>query len=148
MAYNYYPSTYNPYFPTYQQQIAQAQIPQQATQPQIQNGGFITVRSAQEAYNYPVAIGNSVTFKDETAPYIYVKTRGFSQLEEPIFEQFQLVKVDNQKQAEMPVQEGQNQSSKSIEYAVKSDLTELWSDLEALKMQSASFTAVSAVKDE
>lgn len=91
---------YNNYFGGYPASYQQYQVPnyQMTAQPQpmqIQNGGFVSVRSAQEAFNYPVALGNSVTFKDETAPYIYVKTRGFSQLEEPVFEQFQLVKVDN-----------------------------------------------------
>ena len=63
-----------------------------ATQPQIQNGGFISVRSEEEARNYPIAYGNSITFKDETAPYVYVKTMGFSQLDRPVFEKFRLVK--------------------------------------------------------
>ena len=47
---------------------------QQSIQPQIQNGGFISVRNEQEARNYPIAPGNSVTFKDENMPYVYVKT--------------------------------------------------------------------------
>ena len=63
MPYNYY----QPYYQQYQP-YSNNQQPQQ-----IQNGGFVSVRSAQEAFNYPVALGNSVTFKDETAPYIYVK---------------------------------------------------------------------------
>lgn len=123
MAYNYYPyqqyngNFYNPY------QATPAQ-----TQPQIQNGGFVSVRSAQEAFNYPVALGNSVTFKDETAPFIYVKTRGFSQLEEPVFEQFQLVKVDNtQKTVE------QQAPAQSEEYALKSDLVTLQQEIDLLK---------------
>ena len=45
-----------------------------------------------EARSYPVAYGNSVTFKDETAPYIYVKTMGFSQLDTPVFDKYRLVK--------------------------------------------------------
>jgi hypothetical protein len=47
-----------------------------------------------EAQNYPVAPGNSVTFKDENAPYVYTKTMGFSQLDRPIFEVFRLVKEE------------------------------------------------------
>ena len=61
---------------------------------QIQNGGLVSVRSITEARNYPVAAGNSVTFKDENSPYIYTKTMGFSQLDRPIFEVFRLVKED------------------------------------------------------
>lgn len=119
---NFYPnySAYQPFQPSYS-------VPQQGQQGQIQNGGFVSVRSAQEAFNYPVALGNSVTFKDETAPFIYVKTRGFSQLEEPIFEQFQLVKVDNTKKAAEPAQ------ATSAEYALKSDLSALQEEIELLK---------------
>ena len=129
---------YNNYFGGYPASYQQYQAPnyQIATQPQqmqIQNGGFVSVRSAQEAFNYPVALGNSVTFKDETAPFIYVKTRGFSQLEEPVFEQFQLVKVDNtQKAAE------QTQST-NTEYALKSDLTALQEEIDLLKKKISEF---------
>ena len=123
---------YNNYFGGYPASYQQYQAPnyQMTAQPQpmqIQNGGFVSVRSAQEAFNYPVALGNSVTFKDETAPFIYVKTRGFSQLEEPIFEQFQLVKVDNSQKAAEPEQ------TTSTEYALKSDLTALQEEIDLLK---------------
>ena len=139
MAYNYYPNNYNPYINAYQpyQQNMQQMQPQAQTlqQPQIQNGGFISVRSAQEAFNYPVALGNSVTFKDETAPYIYVKTRGFSQLEEPVFEQFQLVKVENQqKSAEVvPTPNEAEQKFDINNYALKSDLEALQAEINFLK---------------
>lgn len=123
MPYNYY----QPYYQQYQPYSANQQ-PQQ-----IQNGGFVSVRSAQEAFNYPVALGNSVTFKDETAPYIYVKTRGFSQLEEPIFEQFQLVKVDNSQKAAEPVQ------TASPEYALKVDITALQNEIDLLKKKVSEF---------
>lgn len=139
MAFNYYPNNYNPYINAYQpyQQNVQQMQPQAQTvqQPQIQNGGFISVRSAQEAFNYPVALGNSVTFKDETAPYIYVKTRGFSQLEEPVFEQFQLVKVENQqKTAEtVPITNEVEQKFDINNYALKSDLEALQTEINFLK---------------
>lgn len=129
---------YNNYFGGYPASYQQYQAPnyQMAAQPQpmqIQNGGFVSVRSAQEAFNYPVALGNSVTFKDETAPYIYVKTRGFSQLEEPIFEQFQLVKVDNSQKAAEPEQ------TTSTEYALKSDLAALQEEIDWLKKKVSEF---------
>ena len=133
MAFNYYPNNYSPYinaYQPYQQMQPQVQIVQQ---PQIQNVGFISVRSAQEAFSYPVALGNSVTFKDETAPYIYVKTRGFSQLEEPVFEQF--VKVENQqKSAEVvPTPNETEQKFDINNYALKSDLEALQTEINFLK---------------
>lgn len=59
---------------------------------QMPQNGFVSVRNEMEARNYPVAYGNSVTFKDETAPYVYTKTMGFSQLDPPVFEKYKLVK--------------------------------------------------------
>lgn len=91
MAYPYYQG-YQNYNPMYYQQIQQ---PQQQNPPQIQNGGFVIVKNINEAMNYPVAHGNSVTFKDENQPYIYTKTLGFSQLDQPIFEVFKLIKEEH-----------------------------------------------------
>lgn len=73
----YYPNNY--YTPNY---------PGYATQGQqtIQNGGFVTVQSEDEAKAYPVAHGASVTFRDENQPYIYTKTLGFGQFDTPTFE--------------------------------------------------------------
>ena len=92
----------NPYmFPQYPQnypqnyQFNQPQAQQAPQQMQIQNGGFVSIRGEQEARNFPVQIGTSVTFKDETAPYIYTKTMGFSQLDIPKFEKFKLVKEND-----------------------------------------------------
>lgn len=64
--------------------------------PQVQapTNGLISVRNEMEARNYPIAPGNSLTFKDETAPYIYTKTMGFSQLDRPTFERWRLTKEE------------------------------------------------------
>jgi hypothetical protein len=79
---------YYPYQYPYQQAYQQTQLNQ------VQNTGLVSVRSMEEAYNYPVAPGNSITFKDETQPFVYTKTKGFSPLEQPVFEKYRLVKVD------------------------------------------------------
>lgn len=97
MAYgNGFPVGYPQYFMQQQPQQMQPQqmIPQQQTQ-QIQNGGFVPVPSEEVARNYPVAPGNSVTFKNENAPYVYTKTMGFSQLDRPIFEKYKLVREED-----------------------------------------------------
>lgn len=80
MAFNPYNQYFNPYLP---QQTMPAQ--------QMQAGGIINVRSEDEARTYPVAPGNSVTFKDDTQPYMYVKTQGFNQMEMPTFKKYRLV---------------------------------------------------------
>lgn len=73
-------------------------------QPQIQqsNSGIISVRSEMEARNYPIAPGNSVIFKNESEPYIYTKTMGFSQLDQPVFECYRLVRETAQETAQAP----------------------------------------------
>lgn len=91
MPYPYYQGypNYNSMF--YQQPL---QNMQQLNNTQIQNGGFVIVKNINEAMSYPVAPGNSVTFKNESQPYIYTKTVGFSQLDQPIFEVFRLTKEE------------------------------------------------------
>ena len=112
---------------------------------QIQNGGFVSVRSETEARNYPVAPGNSVTFKDEISPYIYTKTMGFSQLDRPIFEKYKLIKED----ASVSTSETQEQGSmskddkttvdnlKSDIGQIRADVSKIWSEIDALKATRA-----------
>lgn len=133
------PNFYNPYYPmqnnVYQPQ-QQQQMPQQLPQPQIQNGGFVNVRSEEEAKNYPVALGNSVTFKDETSPYIYTKTMGFSQLDRPIFEKYKLVKempAEGSKLTEKAVDD--DNSIKSTIDEMKAEIKRIWSEIEGIKKQ-------------
>lgn len=103
---NYYPQ----YFPQ--------QYPQ--NNQQIQNGGFVSVRSEDEARNYPVAIGNSVTFHDETSAHVYTKTMGCSQFDRPIFKKYKLVEEDvEQDPGEMD--------------SLRSDIKKIWGEINALK---------------
>ena len=105
-------------YPMYQQQI-----PQMQSQP----NGFVSVRSEAEARAYPVAYGNSVTMKDETAPYIYTKSMGFSQLDRPIFDKYKLVKEEVAPDApECP------KSGEELE-EVKNDIRELKEAVKGIK---------------
>ena len=135
----YFPATYQPYqyAPQYQQpqyqpviQTSQQPVQQnyQPVQQQVQNGGFVTVRSEEEARNYPVAPGTSITFKNESAPYCYTKTMGFSQLEAPRFEKFRLVKEDI---VDYPVENGASEASPA-DYATKDDLSAVVSAVKEL----------------
>lgn len=147
MAYNsYFPATYQPVYynnaisPYYQQlqqqqMIQQAQQAQQQTQqPAIQQSGFVLVQSEQEARAYPVAPGNSVTFKDERQPYCYVKTMGFNQLDRPVFEKYRLVKEESPQEApeSLVTKDSVGEGSNTI-YALKSDLTSLWDAINELR---------------
>ena len=91
---------YTPYAPIYNQPQMQMPVQQtqqvqpQQTQMQMQNGGFMSMPTEQDARNYPVAPGNVMTFKIENQPYVCEKAQGFSQLEGPVFTKYRLVKED------------------------------------------------------
>lgn len=143
--YSPYQNAYNPYQqyqPNFQQQMQNQPNYQQSQQPiqqQIQNGGFVSVHNENEARNYPIAPGNSVTFKDENAPYVYTKTQGFSQLDRPVFEKYRLVKEEEYQPQQVaqnaPASAEKTEQASNIDYALKSDLRALWDEIEALKKQ-------------
>ena len=119
-------------YPNYfQQQQFYPQMAQMA-QPQVmqRNTDFISVRNEIEARNYPVAPGNSITFKDETAPYIYTKTMGFSQLDRPMFEKFKLVKEDA---SEPQIQAETFSVDKNTIDNIHGQIEALWCEISALK---------------
>lgn len=123
---------YNPYsyqYPQYNYQMPQQQQQQQIQlpQPQIQNGGLVSVHNENEARNYPIAIGTSITFKDENAPYVYTKTMGFSQLESPRFDKYRLIKEEPSIPANLPENEVSNSES------TNPTLDTVMSDIEAIK---------------
>lgn len=95
----------------------------QPMQAQQQDNGFIMVRNEMEARNFPVGFGHSVTFKDESAPFVYTKTMGYSQMQPPVFEKYRLVKEE----VEPEVQQANGLD------AVKEDIKNLWAEIEALK---------------
>lgn len=119
----YYPYNYsNPYNPAYMPGYNQPLQNTQPEKPQIQNSGFISVRTVEEAKSYPIAPGNSITFKVENSPYLCTKTMGFSQLEQPQFEVFRLVKEE---ESAIP--------EEKTEYALKTDLDNVIKRLEELE---------------
>lgn len=134
MAYYNSPYQFNPNI--YQQQNfapqQQSFVPQQ-TQQQVQNGGFVNVRSETEARNYPVALGNIVTFKDETAPYIYTKTMGFSPLDIPRFEIYKQVPDPTQEQQPTEQSMTEMESVRNEMNNMKQEISALWQSLDELK---------------
>lgn len=146
--YNSYMTGYqNMAYPQYQQafqpQMPQGQAVQQPAQPQIQNGGFISVRSEMEARNYPIAPGNSVTFKDENQPFVYVKTMGFSQLDRPVFERFRLVKEEDMPQQPVNAPESgiQQQAANDTTTSLKNEIDALRASYGELKEEFEKFKA-------
>lgn len=146
---SYSPAPYQTYMPQMQppaqppvmmqQQQTTQPAQQQIQQPPIQQSGFVLVQSEQEARTYPVAPGNSITFKDETAPFCYVKTMGFNQLDRPVFEKYRLVKEDEK---DIPATE----HSAVKEYLTKSDLDALWGEINALKDKLKTLSEKKSVK--
>ena len=152
MAYPYYPGYYGQQNPYYQQQIqqqmAQQQAQQQAQQPTIQQSGFVLVPSEQEARNYPVAPGNSVTFKDENAPYCYVKTMGFNQFDQPRFERYRLVKEPDETHGNAIERTEKPEKRTETQYATKTELDALKKQIEALKEKLSAKLAKEETEDE
>ena len=102
-----------PYFypQNYQQNYQQVQ----------QRNDFVSAPSIEYAFNYPVAPGNAVTFRIENSPYLCVKSKGLSQLEQPTFEKYRLVKEDVEVKPT------------AQEYALKDDVAKLTEEIERLK---------------
>ena len=129
-------AVYNPVYNNYPNQfgITQPLINPMLNQGQyqIQNGGLVSISNEDEARKYPVAPGNSVTFKDENAPYVYTKTMGFSQLDRPLFEKFRLVKEDDTPTDDKDEKES-TAKLENIKYLVQEDLTPLVKDIKTLQ---------------
>ena len=100
---------------------------------QIQNGGFICVPNEEEARKYPVAPGNSVTFKNENAPYVYTKTMGFSQLDRPLFEKFRLVKEEDVEVQHEERNDTIASKSEPIKYLMQEDLSPIVKDIKNIQ---------------
>lgn len=135
---------YNPYqqqqYNPYLQQLQQMQAQQQGAV----NNSLVNVRSEAEARNYPVAPGNSVTFKDENAAYIYTKTMGFSQLDRPVFEKFKLVREAETAQNDVLGQEPNTLSSETE----KTKIEALSLEIEGIKKDISKFKSFMNQFDE
>lgn len=129
----YFPVGYNPYqqgYQQFQQNMAQTQQPQVAAQ--TQNSGFVRVQNETQAREYPVALGDSVTFINENAPYCYTKSMGLSQLESPVFKRFRLVEEDMQN-TQSNIQQSQIENIDLSQYISKNEFETLKISFETLK---------------
>ena len=124
---------YSPYgyYPPQQQQV------QQNTQPQmqIQNGGFVVVRSEQEVYNYPISLGSCITFKIEGQPIVMEKIMGFSQLEAPRVKRYRLVEEEVQQEPQKST-DSEAFDTKDINTTIdnlKAEIKAIYSEIEGIK---------------
>ena len=124
MPYPYFPQSYVPYGT--QQQM---QMPQMST--------MIHVQSENDARNYPVAPGNSITFINDNEPFIYVKTASASQLGQPSFERYRVIREAAATEQKPPaVQESRdsgNATTENAAYALKTETDALRAEVERLK---------------
>lgn len=128
---------YSPYgyYPSQTQQVQQNTQPQ--PQMQIQNGGFVVVRSEQEVYNYPISLGSCITFKIEGQPIVMEKIMGFSQLEAPRIKRYRLVE-----------EEVQNEPQKSADSEVF-DTKDINTTIDSLKAEiKAIYGEIEGIKDK
>ena len=88
---------------------------------------MIPVRSEIEAQNYPIAPGVSLVFKDENAPYIYVKTMGLSQFDRPTFERYRY-ELDSPAPTPAPAP-----VSNDVLVQIQSELSDIVTRIEALE---------------
>ena len=140
MAYNNgYPINYPQYYGQYQQpqlQGTQMSLPQQMQQPQIQNGGFVSVRNEEEARNYPVGLGTSVTFITDNRQHVYSKTMGFSQLDRPIFDKYRLVKEETESES-TPDDNIITYAEKSQIEALQAQINDITAEIEELRKKQS-----------
>lgn len=129
MAYNYFPNYYNS--PYLQMPSMPTQTPAPTSAPtNMRNSDFVLVQSEDEARSYPVAFGNTVTFKNENMPYMYTKTMGNSQLDRPVFEKYKLVK-EAPEEASQDARKPENDNG--VIQKLQSEIEAIWSELNALK---------------
>ena len=122
------------YFNPYYNQPMQAQQPQMFPAQMSGSSSFVSVRNEAEARSYPIAPGNSITFKDETAPYVYTKTMGFSQLDRPVFEKYKLIKETVAEGSNLPVEGGSDvQAINPALDELKAEIGRIWSEIEGIK---------------
>ena len=122
---------YNPNFPGYFNPNYSGYVTQ--GQQTVQNGGFITVQSEDEAKSYPVAHGASVTFRDENQPYIYTKTLGFGQFDTPTFEKYKLTKETAQDTRRAESAPPRQLSEILPDYVTKGEFEALCAELDSIK---------------
>lgn len=111
MAFNYFPSTFQPLYQ-----------PQMPTIQQPNPPGIVWVSGAQEAAMYPIAPNNAVALWDQSGKAVYMKQADASG--KPSMRVYDLVER---------VQTAQTTDGKTIEYATKNDLSAILSAFDAIK---------------
>lgn len=128
--------------------VKQAQA--QSSQQQTQSGGFMPAPNEVYALNYPVAPGNSMTFKIEGKPIVIEKSMGFSQLESPKIDRYRLVKETLSEASDEPIGTTHDDDGLILNTidSIKGEIETIWSEIEGLKKKPASRTKKREVEDD
>lgn len=99
--------------------------------------GFVGVQNENEARAFPVGLGNSVTFRDESQPNtFYTKTMGNSPLDRPIFEKYRLVKEETATFMQDAPETAQNTKDIDLSiYALKTEIEPILTMLSDMKKE-------------
>lgn len=137
-----YPQQYPQY--GYQQPVQQPV--QQQVQPtqQMQNGGFLSAPNEDFVRNYPVGLGNCVTFKIEGKPIVMEKSMGFSQLESPKLERYRLVKEEADTPSNLP--EKEDSDNKAMNDAIDGVISEIEAIKEDIKTIKERLKSIKPIK--
>lgn len=97
---------------------------------------FIPVHSDLEVINHPVAPGNSLYFKHETEPRIYIKSMGLSQFDTPKITRYKLVEepMDSANSTSNTTQEEPKEQPK---YVLFDDLKPTFDEIDRLHKEIA-----------
>lgn len=110
---------------------------------QNQSVSFMSIRGKDIAVNYPIAPGNTIFFKDEIAPYIYVKTMGFSPLDRPTLEEYR------RQDSVLPQETASNtKDDNSTIEKLQADITAILDEIDGIKKKMAPRTRKKETEDD
>lgn len=108
--------------------------PGYATQGQpTQSNDFIPIPSEEDARNFPMQRGTSVTFKDENLPYIYIKKLGTGQFDSPTFEVYEIKKRASQNAQRAESATPREEADKLSNYVTKAEYGQICDEIESIR---------------
>lgn len=104
----------------------------------IQYGGYMNVRSKDEAFNYPVAPGTMMIFAQNDGESIFTKIMGFSQYDKPFFNEYVRVKEEPSNSPNLGAKNAQpnNSATPSLESefeAIRGQIEGILNDIRTMK---------------
>lgn len=126
---------FNPNNPYYPMNYYAPNYPGYATQGQpTQSGDFVPIPSEEDARNFPIQRGTSITFKDENLPFIYIKKLGMGQLDSPTFEVYEITKRTTSQNAQRAEKAPQrDETDKLSNYVTKAEYGQICDEIDSIR---------------